>query len=70
MDVELTRAPITAANFLRYVDGKYYDGGVINRAVRPDNTIRQDVPIQVISSNPTHHGKANPYHPFPWNQRT
>ena len=38
MEVHVVRAPITAANFLKYVDGKFYDGGVINRAVRPDNT--------------------------------
>jgi cyclophilin family peptidyl-prolyl cis-trans isomerase len=48
MDVELTRAPVTAANFLRYVDGKFFDGGMINRAVRPDNTVRHDVEVQVI----------------------
>ena len=48
MEVNVARAPVTAANFLKYVDGKFYDGGIINRAVRPDNTIRKDVEIQVI----------------------
>ena len=48
MEVDLARAPITAANFLKYVDGKFYDGGMINRAVRPDNTTRHDVEIEVI----------------------
>ena len=48
MEVDLARAPISAANFLKYVDGKFYDGGMINRAVRPDNTTRHDVEIQVI----------------------
>jgi peptidyl-prolyl cis-trans isomerase A (cyclophilin A) len=48
MEVDVVHAPITAANFLKYVDGKFYDGGVINRAVRPDNTTRHDVEIQVI----------------------
>ncbi len=46
--VEARRAPITAANFLKYVDGRFFDGGVVNRAVRPDNTTRHDVEIQVI----------------------
>ena len=48
IQVDTVRAPLTAANFLKYVDARFYDGGVVNRAVRPDNTIRQDVPIQVI----------------------
>jgi peptidyl-prolyl cis-trans isomerase A (cyclophilin A) len=48
MEIDVAHAPVTAANFLKYVDGKFYDGGVINRSVRPDNTIRHDVEIQVI----------------------
>lgn len=48
LDVDVRRAPITAANFLRYVDGKFYDGGVVDRAVRRDNTTRHDVEIEVI----------------------
>jgi peptidyl-prolyl cis-trans isomerase A (cyclophilin A) len=48
MEVDVAHAPVTAANFLKYVDGKFYDGGIVNRAVRPDNTTRHDVEIQVI----------------------
>jgi peptidyl-prolyl cis-trans isomerase A (cyclophilin A) len=48
MEVDVAKAPITAENFLKYVDGKFYDGGVINRSVRKDNTIRHDVEIEVI----------------------
>lgn len=48
IEVDAQHAPLTAANFLKYVDGGFYDGGVVNRAVRPDNTVRHDVPIQVI----------------------
>ena len=48
MEIDGVRAPITAANFLKYVDGGFFDGGVIDRAVRPDNTVRHDVEIQVI----------------------
>jgi peptidyl-prolyl cis-trans isomerase A (cyclophilin A) len=48
MEVDSARAPITAANFLKYVDGRFFDGGTVNRAVRPDNTVRHDVEIQVI----------------------
>lgn len=35
--VDTKRAPITAANFLKYVDGGFYDGGRFHRATRPDN---------------------------------
>jgi peptidyl-prolyl cis-trans isomerase A (cyclophilin A) len=48
MEVDLVHAPNSGANFLKYIDGKFYDGGMINRAVRPDNTIRHDVEVQVI----------------------
>jgi len=48
MEVDVAHAPVTAANFLKYVDGKFYDGGMVNRSVRPDNTTRHDVEIQVI----------------------
>jgi peptidyl-prolyl cis-trans isomerase A (cyclophilin A) len=48
MDVDVVRAPVTAANFLKYVDGRFYDNGVINRAVRLDNQTRSDVLIEVI----------------------
>ena len=48
IEVDGEHAPLSAANFLKYVDGRFYDGGTINRAVRPDNTVRHDVEIQVI----------------------
>jgi peptidyl-prolyl cis-trans isomerase A (cyclophilin A) len=35
--VDTKRAPISTANFLKYVDGKFYDGGRFHRATRPDN---------------------------------
>lgn len=48
MAVDGGHAPATAANFLRYVEAGFYNGGIVNRAVRPDNTVRHDVEIQVI----------------------
>ncbi|MEI6178545.1 MAG: peptidylprolyl isomerase [Verrucomicrobiota bacterium] len=62
VEVNAEAAPVTGANFLKYVDGKFYDGGMINRAVRPDNTTRHDVEIQVIQfqSNPARENEMFP----------
>jgi peptidyl-prolyl cis-trans isomerase A (cyclophilin A) len=43
-------APITCANFLRYVDAKMYDGGRFHRAVRLDNQSRSDIQIEVVQA--------------------
>ena len=62
--VDSTRAPVTAANFLKYVDGKFYDGGRFHRATRPDNDVPVgDKPaIQVIqaSINPARRAEGFP----------
>ena len=65
MEIDSARAPITAANFLKYVDGKFYDGGVINRAVRPDNTVRHDVEIQIIQFQSDSARRREMFSPIP-----
>jgi peptidyl-prolyl cis-trans isomerase A (cyclophilin A) len=65
MEVDVARAPNTAANFLKYVDGKFFDGGVFNRAVRPDNTVRHDVEIQVIQAQVDPARRGEQYPPIP-----
>jgi len=35
--IDTAHAPVTAANFLKYVDGHFYDGGRFHRATRSDN---------------------------------
>jgi len=42
------RAPLTVANFLRYVDSGSLDGGAFYRTVRLDNQKPNEVPIQVV----------------------
>jgi len=52
LQVDASRAPGTAANFLRYVDAGLYDGGRFHRAVkvRPDNQPQNAVKIEVIQA--------------------
>jgi hypothetical protein len=37
ISVDTQHAPVTSANFLKYVDGGFYTGGRFHRATRPDN---------------------------------
>ena len=48
LEVDIDRAPVTAANFLRYVDGGHYDGGVFHRTVHEDNQPNDSIRIAVI----------------------
>lgn len=48
LDIFAGRAPITAANFLAYVDAGFYDGGEFHRVVTMDNQPDDAVRIEVI----------------------
>ena len=37
--IDTKNAPVTSANFLKYVDGGFYDGGRFHRATRADNYV-------------------------------
>ncbi|HZS04743.1 MAG TPA: peptidylprolyl isomerase [Blastocatellia bacterium] len=52
IEVEIypAKAPITVANFLKYVGGGFYEGGVFHRTVRPDNQPNNNVKIEVIQA--------------------
>ncbi len=50
LEVETSRAPNTAANFLRYVDAHHYDGGLFHRTVKMDNQPDSPVKIEVIQA--------------------
>ncbi|HJZ53855.1 MAG TPA: peptidylprolyl isomerase [Gemmataceae bacterium] len=48
VELDAAKAPNTVANFLKYVDGKFYDGGRFHRTVTPDNQPDNKVKIEVI----------------------
>lgn len=54
IEIDVAAAPVTAANFLKYVDAGLVDGGVFHRTVRPDNQQEKPVKIAVIQA------RANP----------
>ena len=50
VEVDQAKAPVTAANFLRYVDAGHYDGGNWHRTVKMDNQPESPVKIEVIQA--------------------
>ncbi len=54
--VDMTHAPVSAANFLRYVAAGSYDGGTFHRTVTMVNQPTNAVKIEVIQAgaNPAH----------------
>jgi len=49
-EIDTISAPVTAANFLRYVDAGMYAGGSFHRTVKPDNQPGNAVKIEVIQA--------------------
>lgn len=54
VELDVARAPVTVANFLRYVEAGHYTGGVFHRTVKrnPDNQPSNTVKIEVIQAGP------------------
>jgi peptidyl-prolyl cis-trans isomerase A (cyclophilin A) len=50
IELDAVKAPATVANFLRYVDAKYYDGGRFHRTVSPGNQPDNKIKIEVIQA--------------------
>lgn len=70
VEVDLARAPVTAANFLRYVDAGRYDGGRFHRTVRPDTEVRKDVPIGVVQAGVAPGREKEDFPPIPLERTT
>jgi peptidyl-prolyl cis-trans isomerase A (cyclophilin A) len=50
--VDTVHAPVTSANFLKYVDAGAYNEGLFHRTVRTDNQPQNAVKIEVIQAGP------------------
>lgn len=49
--LDATRAPATTANFLRYVDSGFYNGGRFHRALRPGTDLDTAHPVALIQAS-------------------
>lgn len=67
IDAELdsARAPVTVANFLRYVDARLFDQGSFFRVVRTDNQPNDSVRIEVIQGGIARERRAEGFPPIP-----
>jgi peptidyl-prolyl cis-trans isomerase A (cyclophilin A) len=70
VEVDLARAPSTAANFLRYVDLGRYDGGQFHRTVKLDNQPANDVKIEVIQASVSAEKEKDDFPPIPLERTT
>jgi peptidyl-prolyl cis-trans isomerase A (cyclophilin A) len=50
-EVDTAHAPITGGNFLRYVDGRFFDGGSFGRTVTAENQPNDSVRIAVVQAS-------------------
>jgi peptidyl-prolyl cis-trans isomerase A (cyclophilin A) len=63
-EVFAAQAPITAANFLRYVDAGLFKGASFYRVVRPDNQPNNTVKIEVIQGGLGFSDEERPFPPI------
>jgi peptidyl-prolyl cis-trans isomerase A (cyclophilin A) len=65
IEVDVARAPITARNFLRYVDQGRYDGGRFHRTVRAGNQPANPVKIDVVQAGVAPGREGDAFPPIP-----
>jgi peptidyl-prolyl cis-trans isomerase A (cyclophilin A) len=50
LQLDAAHAPVTVANFVRYVEGGFYNGGEFHRTVTPANQPHNKVKIEVVQA--------------------
>ena len=65
IEIDTVRAPITASNFLRYVDRGFYNGGRFHRTVHPDNQPNDSIRIEVIQASINSQRSGEGFSPIP-----
>ena len=63
--LDARHAPDTVANFLRYVRGKYYDGGSFHRSVTLQNQPGDAIKIEVIQADIAASRRGQEFPPIP-----
>lgn len=70
VELEARRAPVTSANFLRYVDAGLYSGGFFHRTVKQDNQPDDRFKIEVIQAGMDSARAALAFPPIPLERTT
>lgn len=70
VEIDTARAPVTAENFLHYVDAGHYDSGQFHRTVTPDNQPQNDVKIEVVQASVAEARKSEGRSPIPLERTT
>jgi peptidyl-prolyl cis-trans isomerase A (cyclophilin A) len=50
LQLDAEHAPVSTANFLKYVNGGFYTNGIFHRTVKPDNQPQNNVKIEVVQA--------------------
>jgi peptidyl-prolyl cis-trans isomerase A (cyclophilin A) len=64
------KAPVTVANFLKYVDNQLYDGSSFFRVCTPENEKKRTIKIQVVQGGDVPEGKELAPIPMETTQQT
>jgi peptidyl-prolyl cis-trans isomerase A (cyclophilin A) len=65
IEVNAGSAPVTAANFLNYVEQGFYDGGEFHRTVTPANQPQNKIKIEVVQAGVNPAFKNETFPPIP-----